>query len=325
MNDLKIVCNSTDFINKDLWNSYIKNFNEVFNKNFDKRFFINKYKTFFPISYHSFLVENKKSVVAALSVIPSKYFFENNEKTVGLVVDLFVMPGYRKDPLIILKLYLEIKKLLIKKNINLVVAVPNTNSYKYFKGILKFELIGNLNYYIHPKNIGNIKFNKNILMNFLSRFIFSINNYISSFFLSFINFAERKKSIRLILNDKIINKRFGNDYKKIVNDNSKFIYRISNEEGVKTCFLMYAKKSNISSARLINKAIKIILQKEDVDTIIYVGLFNLFQISLIKVPKFLEPRTLPLIFQNINCNEKEIIIARNINNWDFSLINYDVR
>ena len=97
------------------------------------------------------------------------------------------------------------------------------------------------------------------------------------------------------------------------------------EEGVKTCFLMYIKKSNVSSARLINNAIKVILKNENIDTIIYVGLVNLFQFSLIKVPKFLEPRTLPLIFQNINCNDKEVIVAKNINNWDFSLMNYDVR
>ena len=63
-------------------------------------------------------------------------------------VDLFVLSEFRNDPLVILKLYLELKKLIKKSEISIIVAVPNINSVSYFTNILKFKNIGNLKYWI---------------------------------------------------------------------------------------------------------------------------------------------------------------------------------
>ena len=51
---------------------------------------------------------------------------------------------------------------------------------------------------------------------------------------------------------------------------------------------------------------------------------GLFQLLFIKVPKRLEPKKLPLMCDVLIPNDKFSDIY-DINNWDFGLLNYDVR
>ena len=71
------------------------------------------------------------------------------------------------------------------------------------------------------------------------------------------------------------------------------------------------------------KVIKVIRQ-QNVDLIIYVGKMGVFQTLFIKVPKKLEPKKLPLMCDVLIPNDKFSDIY-DINNWDFGLLNYDVR
>ncbi len=305
-----------------IWSSYIKNFNSVFNKSFNLNHFLNKYDSFSNNSYHSFLIKNNE-VLAATSIIPMKYWLNKKKIIVGLVVDLFVVKEYRKDPLIILKLYLELKK-KIKNEISLIVAVPNINSVGYFINILKFKHIGNLNYRIFPIKIGNISFDGNKLINILSKLFsetyFTINKITSSFLV----FKNRTK-IHLDLNDKFMRKRFYGPYKKYSDNNYKFYYRIVFENDVKTAYLIYFDFNNKSNFKSLLYAVNSIRKKENVDLILYVGSLTFYQTLMLKVPKFLEPKNLPFIYENINLSSNQLKIIDNFKNWDFSLINYDVR
>ena len=110
-----------------------------FEKKFDLKHFRNKYNSHKKNSYHSFLIANETDVVGAVSIIPMEYNMGGVKRNVGLVVDLFVLSEYRNDPLVILKLYLELKKLIKKSEISIIVAVPNINSIGYFTNILKIQ------------------------------------------------------------------------------------------------------------------------------------------------------------------------------------------
>ena len=65
--------------------------------------------------------------------------------------------------------------------------------------------------------------------------------------------------------------------------------------------------------------------KANIDLILYIGSLTFCQTLMLKVPKFLEPKALPFIYENINLSSSQLDIVENFKNWDFSLINYDVR
>jgi len=322
MNELKIQTFLTKDVPESIWKSYIENFNFVFNKSFDLDHFINKYDSYSNNSYHSFLIARNK-VVAATSIVPMKYWINKKKIIVGLVVDLFVVKEHRKDPLIILKLYSELKK-IIKNEISIVIAVPNINSVRYFLNILKFKQVGNLNYKIFPVNIGNISFNGNKLINKFSQLFSEIHffiNKINSIFLV----SEDKPKIYLDLNNKFLKNRFNGPYENYCKENYRFNYRIEIENGTKTAYLIYFDFNGKPNFKALLYAVKFIKNKEDIDLILYVGSLTFCQTLMLKVPKFLEPKALPFIYENINLSLSQLDIVDNFKNWDFSLINYDVR
>jgi hypothetical protein len=323
--NLKILTYLTKEVDDSIWASYVKNFNLVFHRKFDLTHFKNKYTTNSDNSYHSFLIDNNQNVIAGVSVIPMDYIINNEPVKIGLVVDLFVLSEFRKDPLIILKLYIDLKKNIIKDKLKIIVAVPNKNSVNYFVNLLKFKHSGNLNYWVMPINIGNVKFNGNNIANIFSNLfsLFSVKlNMLISFFIS-----SKKKTfkIQLNVNDVFLKNRFFGPYKSFKQDGLVVYYRIVEEEGVRTAYLIYFKLNSIMGYKALLKAVKLIKNNEDIDLIIYVGKLNFFQLLLYKVPKIFEPKDLPFIYDVLDFEGNELKLIENFKNWDFGLINYDVR
>jgi hypothetical protein len=325
MNDKIIKTFHTDQISADLWNSYLNNFNLVFKKEFDLKHFQNKYKSHNKNSYHSFLIANETDVVGALSIIPMKYNIDGLRRNIGLVVDLFVLSEFRNDPLVILKLYLELKKLIKKSEISIIVAVPNINSVSYFTNILKFKKIGNLKYWIFPVNVGNIKLNKNKLINYLSNLISRINLALNYPLSILVNSSRNNFKISLDLNSNFIKNRFSGPYKIYNKNNYQIYYRIFIEDGVNIAYLIHFEYKNKTNYISLWHAVNFIKKNEEIDLILYVGPLPFFQLLLFKVPKFLEPKNLPFIYENINFASHNIDLINDFKNWNFGLINYDVR
>lgn len=325
MNNTIIKTYHTDQISNDLWDSYLNNFNLVFEKKFDLKHFRNKYNSHKKNSYHSFLIANETDVVGAVSIIPMEYNMGGVKRNVGLVVDLFVLSEYRNDHLVILKLYLELKKLITKSEISIIVAVPNINSIGYFTNILKFKNIGNLNYWILPVNLGNIKFNKNKLINFLSNLISQINLALNYPLSILVNSSRNKFKISLDLNSNFIKNRFTGPYKIYNKNNYMIYYRIDIEDGVNVAYLIYFKYRNKTNYISLWHAVNFIKKNEEIDLILYVGPLPFFQLLLYKVPKFLEPKKLPFVYENLNLASDQTDIINDFKNWDFGLINYDVK
>ena len=324
MSNLSIQTFLTEEITDSLWSSYLKNFNSVFQKSFDLKHFKNKYNSCLNNSYHSFLINNSDDVVAATSIIPMDYKIDKKKIIVGLVVDLFVKKEFRKDPLIILKLYSDLKK-TIKNEISIVLAVPNVNSVGYFLNILKFKKIGYLKYWILPLNIGNVNFRRNNMLNKVSHFYSSIHILFNKIISTFFKFNINSFRVSLNLNEDFLSKRFLGPYKNYNINNYKFNYRIVSENGVNTAYLIYFANKNKPDFKSFLMAVNFIKKNESIDLILYVGSLTFYQTLLFKVPKYLEPKNLPFIYENINLNSSQLEIINNFKNWNFSLIHYDVR
>lgn len=74
------------------------------------------------------------------------------------------------------------------------------------------------------------------------------------------------------------------------------------------------------------KAIRTIAKTEQVDMILFVGFLHMKQMGLIKCPKRFIPKRLPLTYCVLDRTDKEKYSDMQLsNNWDFSLMNFDVR
>lgn len=321
---MEIQFKTTSEITKLEWGSYVDSFNEVFDKDFSLHHFEQKYKkTIDSESYHVFLLYQNK-VVGACTNIPFEYLYQNKPIKIGLMVDVFILQDFRNDPLHLYRMYKFLRKEIIKKGIALVVAVPNNNSYSYWKNIVKWKDIGQLPYYAQLVNadklISNLGGLVNLLLNPVNRFMIKSSYLFST--------EEKISSIRINRNNEIIEVQRYFDYHQMVRENGAFFsYRIVTEGSTRTCYLIdfYNFRTNKKDTFSLRYAITKILDSENIDLMLFVGKLNFFQNILLRVPKKLEPKKLYFTYDLLLPEKMDEEIISDLDNWDFGLFNYDVR
>jgi len=319
------VCTTNEWKDNE-WFTYQQSFNAVFEKDFDLNYFQHKYKTAIDgHSYHSLLLNNDQKVVGACTVTPFKYKAGEEIIKIGQAVDVFILKEYRTDPLMLRRMYFQLKTLLIVNDIKAVMAVPNATAYPYWKNIVKWKDVGDLDYWMLPIRIGNILKK----WSFLNMFSFAFNYLWLGFNATVILIANNKAKLsmyELITDEEFCKNRYTKEHIKIIDRDVIFYYKIYDEEGVKTAYLIDARQNERLTFKSLFKGVSYIMRKSNADIVLYVGSMKLFQTLLIKVPKKYEPKRLPL-----TC---DILIKEDIDryatmlkltNWNFGLINYDVR
>ena len=316
---------TTNQLSKEQLISLVKNFNTVFEKDFTVAQFEQQYNfTVKGFSYHS-LMEQDGEVVGACSAVPYEYMYNADKKIFGLLVGLFVVKEFRKDPFALYKIYSKLKDLMIEDGVSVTMAVPNHNSYPYFKHVLKWKDIGNLPYYALPVRFGNIKKTNKWLNIFSWLFAHSasrvskIKNIIS-------NNTERKPAIYLLPNEPIMeNHRYSTPHKIIKQNEFSLFYRTDLEEGIRTAYIIdFYNSNNIKDARSLAAAVSFILNNDKPDIILFIGRLTFSQLSLIKVPIDKEPKKLNFCAEVLNKKEIGNVIY-DMESWDFGLYNFDVR
>ena len=318
---------TTPELTKQEWNSYVSSFNKVFKTNKNINYFNKKYSASSNgYSFHAFLLDENQNIIGACSLIPSYYKRNEIPLKIALAVDLFILPEYRNDSLIFLKLYLNLKKIISNDDIVAVVAVPNVNSYDYWKKVIKFHDVGNLTYWALPIRIHNVIAKLPPVLNYISLLYSKTSLILNSLFSVFYNSKEKRSNCEVVADDTFLKARFYGDYVSVIDGNITCYYCIVDEDGVKTAYLIYAKENGTTSYRAILKGVKTILKREKVDLILYIGTFKIFQFLLIRVPDLFIPKRLPLICDILKKEDKEKYKdLLDISNWDFGLMNYDVR
>lgn len=313
------------------WKDIINGFNASFQRENTKveQLKIGYESNFFGYSYHALYLTDDDKVVGFYTIIPNYYTYKDNEKVkIGLGGTVFVLKEYRKNIFMFRDMYIALKAHCKKEDFIAILGVSNNNAYEYSIKILKKKYILSLPYYIFPKNAFNVLSDgKYSLLNFLSR-IFVLLNLFSNYLLSYIyNPIESIAKYRILQNETYFSKRFQNKKYRTKNiGDFSFTYVIYKEDNIITIYLMHFAEKDKKSYRALVKAIYYIYIYEKFDLILYIGTMNLKQFLLLKVPRSFEPKNLPLTYSILDKNRMKIYDDMGFGeNWDFSLLNLDVR
>ena len=209
------------------------------------------------------------------------------------------------------------------------VGVPNKNSFKYTLKMNKAKLVGYLNYYILPIRLFNVIPLKSLgFLNFISVLFSRIYLYGISAMSSVFNPKGNTKPLELVCDKHFYDTRYRNrsHYTECLKGNMIGFYRVVQENGMHVAYIMDFKEGNRKSLRALSFVSRQILSNErGIDAIMYVGTMNLRQPLLFKVPHKMDLKPLPLTINVINGDTALEEEALNMDSWDFSLQNFDVR
>jgi hypothetical protein len=320
---------SSDKISEAEWGSYTRSFNEVFGKDFLVNDFIHKYRrTIDGFSYHSFLID-EATIAGSCTVIPYPYLYDGIRIRTGLAVDVFILPAYRKDPLVLLKLYRSLRELLKEKEIAFVLAVPNDMAYSYWKSVVKWKDIGRIPYYIYPLRPGTILKKKCFLLNAGGRCALLFYWRLIRTLAVFLNPEEQPARFRVDRSEKILEEqRFTRTHRVIIRKDTWFAYRIVQEDNISTAYLIEFYSISKGKKDLVSllTSLREIIDRESPDIIIYVGELKFRQHILFRVSGKREPKALNLTGDMLFPEKFSSAGALfDYTNWDFGLFNYDVR
>jgi len=319
------VCTTSEW-SDDEWNSYRDSFNSAFNTDLNCDIFRNSYlNTIDGHAYHALLLNDDLIVVGCCTVIPILYKRNNVDIKIGQAVGVFILEEYRIDPLMLRKMYFRLKEILIENNIIAVMAVPNATSYSYWRNVVKWKDVGDLSYWILPIKIGNV-IKKWTFLNVISSFFTVIWLMFSDLLTLLFNNKQKVSKYELDKSEIFYKYRYFKEYKFVSIGSLAFTYIVYDEQGVNTAYLLEINQNENFSFRDLLKAVRYISKLNNVDVILHIGTLKLFQTVLIKVPKRFEPKRLPLtcdilLKENIDFYSDMLKIS----NWNFGLLNYDVR
>jgi len=315
-------------IEEEVWLSYSKGFNDSFsrNKSIDelKAFYSN---TVFGYSIHALSFEDNKKINGGSTIMPFPYLVNKEKSFFGLSVSSFVNKEFRKDAFLLHDLVETLCRYCKENNIVLFYGVPNTNSYSYFNKLLGFETLFNLNYYVIPFRIGSIlKLKNKRFLNMISEYSFKLYSIIISHLTHPWDSKQPDLNVHLENNPEFLGIRFKNGYKSRADNGYSVTYKSVIEDNLKAIYVMDYRYDGIKSSRGLSYAICNIIKSEDPDIILYVGLIRHFQLNLFRLPEKWHPKKLPVIYKLIESPHDHFYSTiSNGNNWDFSLINFDVR
>ena len=320
----------TQEIDNSLWDKIIEGFNASFegHKTTKDNLILGATSNHLGYSYHAISLENEV-VIGYNTIIPYYYIHKSKERLLlGLSGSTYILRQYRNIVRIFYDMIFVLHKCCEKDGMIAFIAVPNSNSYLYFKKFIGFKDVFYLSYYILPINVFTVLGKSNLsLFDIFSR-VYSIAVLFFCRLVSlFYNSKEHDSNYKLDLDDRFLYKRFQSPrYKSIIKGNKRFSYVLVDENGVKTAYLMDFRESLMKNYRILSKAVWYICMNERIDILVFVGTMNFKQFLLTKVPQKFEPKKLPFIYYFLNeSSSTKFSDMQYSNSWDISLMNLDVR
>lgn len=317
----------------DVSDSNWKQIEEGFNTSFNAKWDIERMKdyyssTFLGYSYHALDIDDNGVLRGYNSLLPNLYDYDGKRIIVGVSGGTFVKKEFRKDVFIFKHLMDALFTFCKEEDMVMKVGVPNHNSFKYALVMNKAKLVGYLDYYILPVRAFNF-LNKKWLrpLNVLTLGYSYLMVTLSSFGgLVRLHSCEKKLEIQVTEDYYDLRFRCKSVYKECRKGQMSGFYRLYVEKGCCVAYVMDFRENNKKTVRSLNYIVRQILLKEkEISAILYVGTMNVPQPLLIKVPSRMQPQKLPLTINVLNGDEELEKTALEMNNWDFSLLNFDVR
>lgn len=324
----RIVVYRTDEISDELWTQIVDGFNEAFDLHSTVEGFKHGWYVANPWGYafHAMAFADDGDLMAYNVFTPAQY--ENGIKVV-VSGSTFVRKKYRKNVMLFGLLIKALRKRCADEGFDLEVGVPNHNSLKYHFKVNKVSMVKDLTYYVLPiclsKTAGKSlpSFVDGMWTVFLKVHL-AMNVALSRIF----NTRERRRPYSIATDEAFYSSRFkSKDYTSIVTDKcDRIVYRVYPEEGKRVAYLMDFRTDGHKTYRALVDACRYIIGHERVDAILYVGFMHLGQGLMVKLPKQMVPKRLPLTCYVLNKEEQGRFDGiTNPDNWNFSLMSFDVR
>ena len=291
----------------------------VFNKkmtkdSFDRKFFY----TPKGYSYHGLML-CEEIVVGASSAVPGRYNFFGKEHIFSLSVDTMIDLKYRGGGHLIEMINL-VHQGLINDSIPFIFGFPNEHFYAVQKRLLKYEDIGELDYYVLPLNIGSV-IRKYKSLNVLSRGFCKL----TARFCRIPKTSEAGYGIVKVVDKQFEQHRYDKSYSRIsLGESAECFYKIYEEEGgIQTLYIIDVVPLTAASlARAVKQICRTAIKNTDI--IIYVGKLPSKPAGLWRTPDSKKP-------QRIRMTGKILIpdvidgSVFNIDDWRVNLSDFDVR
>lgn len=314
-------------ITDNLWNQITEGFNESFSLN--ERVEDLKYafcvRNKLKYGYHAIALSEEGDLMGYNVFSP--VFYKDGLKTV-VSGSTYVRPKYRTHEMLFMNMVQALRKAVIDDGFDVEIGVPNHNSEKFALKILKFKPVSELDYYILPFNISRSLDKPSLyLLDGITRCVSNILLWSSCLLSTLFNSRELEVKYELDLDDNYWDSRFSvGGYKSFIDGKFRAYWLPYNENGANAIYLLDFREGGKRTYRALYKAVKAIKKDGHVDAILFVGFLRLKQLLLIKVPKKYIPKRLPLTYYVLN-KEKRNLYAdmSDKNNWNFSLMNFDVR
>jgi hypothetical protein len=294
---------------------FLRVFNKKMTKDaFDRKFFC----TPKGYSYHGLMLHDKV-VVGAFSAVPGRYKFFGGEQIFSLSVDTMVDPKYRGGGHF-MKMANLVHQGLISDGIPFIFGFPNEHFYAVQKRLLKYEDIGELDYYALPLNIG-VVVQKLKSLNGLSR---SFCRFATRFCRIPKN-SEAEYGIEKVVDKQFERHRYDASYSRIaLGEGVECIYKIYEEEGgIRTLYIIDIVPLTVASlARAVKQICRTVVNA--VDIIIYVGKLPLRPAGLWKVPDSKKPQRIRMTGKILIPDVIDMSVF-NTNNWSVNISDFDVR
>lgn len=316
----------THEITEPLWEEIALGFQEAFNVPMTAQRMKSAFCVRNPLGYGYHAVAfSDDGELAGYNVFSPTFYHGGLKAVVG--GSTFVRQKFRSNEFLFMQMVRALRKQVIADGYEIEVGVPNHNSRRFAEKILGLKYVCDLNYYILPLHISKCLHRKSL------RFIDPLSNMFCRLHLCLqrclswmVNSTEKEVKYRMQDDPESIKARFNGPYGHFLQGNVEAYYRTVNEDGVNTVYLMDFREQGKRTTKALIKSVHHIAHTEHPDAILYVGLLRLRQCTLIKVPKRFVPKVLP--FTCCVLDKKKVEKYKDIydsNNWNFSLMNFDVR
>lgn len=323
----RIQIKRTDEIDDELWTQIVDGFNESFDLNLSADGLKNGWYVANPwgYAYHAMAFDDDNELMAYNVFTPSQY--ENGIKVV-VSGSTYVRPKYRKNVMLFAQLIKALRKRCAEDGFDLEVGVPNHNSINYHCKVNKVQMVDDLSYYVLPVSLSKTA-GKTLpgFVDALWRGYLTVHMALNVAFSRLFNGKERQRKYSIATDDVFYKTRFGGkEYKCVSQRESRFAYRMYDEDGKRVAYLMDCRAQGAKSYKALVDASRDIIKKEHPDAVLYVGFMHFPQSLMIKLPKRMVPKRLPLTCYVLNKErETQFSDVANPDNWNFSLMSFDVR
>lgn len=316
----------TNEISEYQWKEIVRGFNLSFNQTRTVEQLKQYYRsTCLDYSYHALAITGEGKIVGSNVITPMVY---RNAFKFGYSGGTYIIPGFRNDITLLNKMLISLEEACRLDGLSVFLAVPNKNSITYFTRIAKYTLVENLPYYVVPVRISKV-LNKNAMsvFNVLTIPIFFFSIAVNYFLGLFFGQPKEPRKYELVYNDNFyLNRLPQSKYSLFKKKNFECYYRVMEENGINTAYLMDYRINGVRSLKALSKAAFEILKHSHPDIIINIGNFGFRQFIFLKVPSGKEPQPLPFVYKIIDPSYNHLKDSlSNPKSWEFGLINFDAR